>query len=470
MNAITRRNHVIRTWEQDYQRRMNPPLLSTLLHKAVPVLSATNWQVSVVEPGYCETTLPLNSATTNQHGTHQAALISLSADYTGGIALASLIRGVPFAGVHKCSPEESASLWLAAMNVKYVRPSTGHLTGRCRVPDKQAKKIVQRYTAGKRVLVSLPVVFESNGEIVAEAEMKYFAQPTRNLMSGPIEKSTLLNAKAKASARMIAGVRARSFEDQKGTFFKGPRIDCAHASTAAGPHGMLLADKMNRALPQLADMVMARTTHVDKVTDSIPDLKQVVMLGAGLDMRPFRDSFRGRGLRFFELDLPEMLHERERVSREVIGYQVADRTMIPINFLKDDIAEALLANEKFCVDVPSLFIYEGCSMYFSPEINKLVLDAVRSVMGHPESRLWADFVDVAAIDGSADEASVAAFLERMTDLGESFTCGVKSPEELLSPCKLKLESAITTNELFDHIDPAEKHVLDLYWFTVSSPC
>ena len=288
-------------------------------------------------------------------------------------------------------------------------------------------------------------------------------------MSGPIETSTLLNAKAKASARMIAGVRAKSFEDRSGTFFKGPRIDCAHASTAAGPHGMLLAEKMNRALPQLADMVMARTTHVDNVTNSIPDLKQIVMLGAGLDMRPFRDSFRGRGLRYFEMDLPEMLRERDRVCRDIVGYQVADRTMVPINFLNDDVAEKLLESGKFNSAAPTLFIYEGCSMYFNPSINRKILTSVRSVMNHPESRLWADFVDQAAIDGLVNEASVAAFLDRMSDLGETFTCGVISADELLKPCNLKLESAITTNELFNHVDPAAKHVLDLYWFTVSAP-
>ncbi len=456
------------TWDEDFRIRSNPDLMNELLYKAVPVLEATQWKITKVEPGFCETVLPLNHATTNQHGTHQAALISLSADYTGGMALTTLLRGVPLAGIHPCKSEDSASLWLAAMNVKYLRPSTGHMTGRCRVPDDLAKKIVSRYFNGKRVLVSLPIEFESNGELVAQGELKYFAQPTIQLMSGPVETSTLLNAKAKASARMIAGVRARSFEDRSGAFYSGPRIDCAHAATAAGPHGMLLAEKMNVALPQLADMVMARTKSIDETTNSIQGLQQVVMLGAGLDMRPFRDSFRERHLQYFELDLPEMLGERERVCREIQGWEQVDRTPIASNFLIDDIAAKLNECSSFDPDLPTLFIYEGCSMYFNHDVNMQLIRGVQSLMTNSDSRLWVDFVNQDAIDGTADEPAVEAFLERMSDLGESFTFGVVKPDEILQQCGLKLETATTTSEMFAHVCPNAKSVLDLYWFTVSS--
>ncbi|QEG21268.1 class I SAM-dependent methyltransferase [Mariniblastus fucicola] len=468
MNTTRIPERKIVSWEEDYRSRSNPELMNRLLYKAVPVLEATQWKITRVEPGYCETVLPLNHATTNQHGTHQAALISLSADYTGGMALTSLLRGVPLAGIHQCRAEESASLWLASMNVKYVKPSTGHMTGRCRVPDDLAKKIVDRYASGKRVLVSLPIEFETNGQKVAEAELKYFAQPTIQLMSGPAETSTLLNAKAKASARMIAGVRARSHGDRSGSFYKGPRIDCAHAATAAGPHGMLLAEKMNVALPQLADMVMARTMSIDQTTRAIPGLQQIVMLGAGLDMRPFRNGFRGHGFRYFEVDLPEMLGERERVCREIDGWEEVDRTPVAANFLTDDVAAKLSACENFDPNLATLFIFEGCSMYFDQLVNTSMVESVRSLMKHPESRLWVDFVNQSAIDGTADEPNVSAFLKRMSDLGETFTYGVSKPDQLLKHCGMKMKSATTTGEMFSHVDAAAKSVLGLYWFTVSS--
>ena len=108
------------SWEEDYQARMNPELMTSLLRSSVPVLEQSDWKITKVEDGYSETMLPLNKATTNQHGTHQAALVSLSADYTGGLALATLLRGVPLAGIHPCRSDDSASMWLAGMNVKYI--------------------------------------------------------------------------------------------------------------------------------------------------------------------------------------------------------------------------------------------------------------------------------------------------------------------------------------------------------------
>ncbi len=215
------------SWQEDYNIRVNPPLMTKLLHDAIPVLRAVDWRVTDVSEGSCTSELPLSYASTNQHGTHQAALISLSADYTGGLALATLLRGIPLAGVHRCQDDSSASLWLASMEVKYRNPSTGHLRATCQVPDNVARTVRQRYFAGKRVLVTLPVVFTSNDEIVAEAEMKYFAQPSIQLR--PTKEnpkiSPLFKHKLKASARMIAGLRA-TCDDQITRDRQDPRMPC----------------------------------------------------------------------------------------------------------------------------------------------------------------------------------------------------------------------------------------------------
>ena len=62
-----------------------------------PRLPPTRWRVTRVEPGLAESTLPLNPQSTNQHFTHQAAFFLLAADYTGGIAVGSLLTGWPVA-------------------------------------------------------------------------------------------------------------------------------------------------------------------------------------------------------------------------------------------------------------------------------------------------------------------------------------------------------------------------------------
>ena len=459
------------TWEEDLRDRVNAELMTRLLWKSVPALETTQWHITRVEPGFTETVLPLNTETTNQHGTHQAALISLSADYTGGMALTTLLRGVPLSGIHRCGPEESASLWLAGMDVKYIKPSTGHLTGRCRVPEETAKKIISRYFAGKRVLVGLPIEFESNGETVAKAELKYFAQPTIQLMDSS-KRSALFNQKIKASARMIAGIRADHrinwSSQQQSRSGRTWRVDCPHASIAAGPHGQMLAARLKKALPQLPDMVLSRTRHIDELIDSIDNLDQVVMVGAGLDMRPFLHAARRPELTFFELDLPEMLEERDRIIQLLDSPVGVKRVQIEADFLKDDVSALLSSCSAFNPARPSVFIYEGCSMYFGERHNRKMVDAIGSMMGHPDSRLWMDLVNRSVVDGQTRIPEVSAFLERMDEMGESFIFGSDHPREFVDSCGLETTETISVRDYLERErgecgDP----VFDVYNFCVA---
>ena len=88
------------SWEADFRDRVNPHLMTELLRRAVPVLEYADWTIEEVGHGYTRSLLPLNPQSTNQHGTHQATLMALAADYTGGLALATLLRGDPIVGVH----------------------------------------------------------------------------------------------------------------------------------------------------------------------------------------------------------------------------------------------------------------------------------------------------------------------------------------------------------------------------------
>ncbi len=437
------------TWEDDYNNRVNPDLMTKLLQDAIPVLRSVDWRVTEVREGMCVSELPLMLASTNQHGTHQAALISLSADYTGGLALATLLRGVPLTGIHRCKEDGSASLWLASMDVKYRSPSTSHLQASCVVPDDVAKMVRQRYFAGKRVLVTLTVLFTSNGETVAEAEMKYFAQPTSQLQPTKSQPriSPLYRHKLKASARMIAGLRA-SFDDRE------MRFDTGHEREAAGPHGELLAKRLNGVLPQLQDMVMARTSHIDRNLESMPEVKQVVILGVGLDMRPFR-LFETLGQPvFFELDLPEMLEERTRVIAQMKYRPVVSRRMVAADFKSDDIASLLLDHPDFDAGLPTMVVYEGCSMYFTAEENRVILAATSKLLRHPDSRFWCDLVTESVVNGSSQHPQIAKFLQGMEELGEQFIFGCDTPKDFLGECGFQQTQVTTAREFLNSADEA----------------
>lgn len=447
------------TWEEDYRDRVNPALMTGLLRTSIPVLAHSDWSITEVKEGFCQSVLPLNAPTTNQHGTHQAALISLSADYTGGLALATLLRGVPLAGVHKCSEDESASLWLASMNVKYKAPSSGHLVGTCQVDPKKAEMISTRYQRGDRVLVALDVEFHSNGELVAVAEMKYFAQPTIQLTPAPgsATRSTLFGHKLKASARMIAGVRSRMSLNPRLT------IQCPYASHSAGPHGQLLANRLEAALPQLPEMVLARTQHCDETLDAMSNVKQVVMLGAGLDMRPLRHAHRDPEMMWFEIDLPEMIAERYRVASDIADRFEDQRVLLEADFRCDSLKDVLHKSPKFDPSLPTLFIYEGCSMYFSNEENRGLLRQVRELMVHPDSVLWADIVSQEVVTGRTNDQSVLSFLKGMEELGETFVFGLDDPSDWLNQVGF---SKVTVESCRDYLKEPNL-VFDTYTFCVA---
>lgn len=449
------------SWEQHYESLVNPALMTGLLHEAIPVLRSVNWRVEDVTEGYCRTVLPLNTESTNQHGTHQAALISLSADYTGGLALATLLRGVPLAGVHKCTEDESASLWLAQMNVKYKRPSSGHLEGVCTIPAKTAADIRKRYDRGSRVLASLEVEFYSDGALVAVAEMKYFAQPSFQLTptAEKPSRSALYEHKLKASARMIAGIRAMDC----GSAHVSP--DCKLATIAAGPHGKLLAARLQSVLPQLKDMVLARTRHIDETIDGVDGLKQVILLGAGLDMRSIRHAAVRPGVKFFEADLPEMLAERNRVAEQIAETYADRRFPVEVDFKRDSLIDTFEQHPEFDREVPTAVIYEGCSMYFTDDENRHILSQMRELLQDPRSVLWADFVTNAVAVGRTNHEGILKFLDGMTELGESFIFGVDEPDAWLKSCGFREAAVVGCGDYLADLSP----VYGAYNFGIARP-
>lgn len=447
------------TWEQDYQARSNPELMTFLLRTSVPVLEQSDWKITKVEDGYCETLLPLNKATTNQHGTHQAALVSLSADYTGGMALASLLRGVPLAGIHPCRDDVSASLWLAGMNVRFKSPSTGHLTGICEIDQTQANEIRKRYFRGSRVLASLQVRFFSNDDLIAEAEMKYFAQPTIQLspISANASRSTLFNHKLKASARMIAGLRAQRSPHPK------LKTHCPHAGLVAGPHGELLANHLHDILPQLKEMVLARSQHVDELIRQIPDLRQVILVGAGLDMRSILLAPELPNVTFFELDLPEMMAERERVTK-LLPEEFSDRrVMLNSDFRIDDLAVLIGQHPQFDPELPTVIVYEGCSMYFPESENQRLFQAFRKLIRNPLSCVWVDFVNTAVVTGRTNNQRITSFLEGMDSLGEAFIFGSDDPAAWLGSLGFDFVETVSSGDYLSDSDA----VLHNYSFSVA---
>jgi len=449
------------TFPNDYKQRVNPNLMTALLADAVPVVKEIKFRYIKVRRGYCKSFLPLNYMSSNQHGTHQAMLIGMAGDYTGGLAFASLITDEPILGIHEVLPDKAMSLWLVSADMKYVKPSTDDLIIEASVDENNMIAYNRRYHEGKSLFVSVEVLFNDPvGETVAKGLFRYYCKKKTSLVApkNGERANVMFEHMLKTSAKMIARLRAMESEKQYPLF-----ID-KYAALAAGKQGKLIGDKFADILPQLQNMVAARTHHLDNILHAGRNIfKQVVFIGAGLDYRVYRLKELFEDKIVFKLDLPEMLQERSRVTSLFKEKPLIQEVNIPCNFITQSIAEHLFLNG-FNSKEPALFIFEGCAMYFTEEENNVILEQLSSLLKlNSESRLWMDVVDRDVVDGSCPSATVKSFLKNMARLGEPFVFGIADIPEFFNSFNMEVEIAANTTNV---IENGQDDIYRLYNFLV----
>ena len=119
----------IEAWEEDEERRFNLDKLNSSFRESVPILEFIDWKISSIKRGYVETILPLNPNSSNQYITHQAALMLLSADYTGGLAIASLFHLSPVVGFPLSELTVSGGGTYTSAPTVTIAATTGDTTG-----------------------------------------------------------------------------------------------------------------------------------------------------------------------------------------------------------------------------------------------------------------------------------------------------------------------------------------------------
>ncbi|MDB4694957.1 SAM-dependent methyltransferase [bacterium] len=316
-----------------------------------------------------------------------------------------------------------------------------------------------RYEAGKRVLITLLVEFtDPQGKAVAEAEMRYFLHARRLTKDkvGGNERKIDPSQQFKASARMIAGLRAKNDRKQTGSAQQYDEL-------AAGPHGTVLAESLSDPLPQLHQIVSPKTAHVDNLLVQSRMFRQVVLLGAGLDLRPFRLAGLIRPMTFFEIDLPTMLQERRLVMSNFEERVPVSGCMLAADFKTDNVGHVSMKCPDFDPTKPTMVIYEGCSMYFKEEQNTTLLTSVGSVLRNRSSVIWADMVTQAVVDGTAHNSAIAEFLDKMHQMGETFVFGCDEPVQFLRRCGFGHGNVVSAKEYLKSGDPT----LSSYQFVVS---
>ncbi len=166
-------------------------------------------------------------------------------------------------------------------------------------------------------------------------------------------------------------------------------FDDPWAATLAGPEG---AAWMENRSPDSVIPIILRTRFFDDFLERITrqeNIRQVVLLAAGLDTRAFRLNWPEQ-TRLFELDQPDVLAHKEAALQSIRGEACCQRQTIAVD-LTANWPEALLKNG-FDSQTASLWLLEGFLFYLTNEAITLLLDTVTRLAA-PTSWLGFDIVN-----------------------------------------------------------------------------
>jgi methyltransferase (TIGR00027 family) len=134
----------------------------------------------------------------------------------------------------------------------------------------------------------------------------------------------------------------------------------------------------------------------DKLKEALDDIDAVVILGAGLDTRPYRLTRQVR-IPVFEVDLPVNIAMKAKTVRRVLGDPPLSVRLVALDFEHDDLLTSL-AEHGYRTDYRAFFICEGVTQYLTEHGVRRTLEGLRAAA--PGSRLVFTYVRRDFIDGT----------------------------------------------------------------------
>ena len=143
-------------------------------------------------------------------------------------------------------------------------------------------------------------------------------------------------------------------------------------------------------------------------------VRQVVVLGAGLDTFSLRNPHAGQGVRVFEVDYPAtQTWKRERLKQAGLAVPTS-LTFAPVDFERQSLADGL-KNAGFRADRPAFFQWLGVVPYLTREAVSLTLNFIA---GAPESEVVFDYAEPFENYPDDRRADVMAIAARAASRGE----------------------------------------------------
>ena len=168
------------------------------------------------------------------------------------------------------------------------------------------------------------------------------------------------------SAYWIAAARARESQRDDRLF------DDPYADALAGDRGRTILATSERATGGENAFLPVRTRFIDDAIAAELDagVTQVVLLGAGLDTRPYRLRL-ATDIDWYELDRPDIFTAKQRVLDAAGAAVRCRRHTVPVD-LSDDWLSPLRA-AGFVADRRTMWVAEGLLFYLTPEAVEALL-------------------------------------------------------------------------------------------------
>ena len=224
------------------------------------------------------------------------------------------------------------------------------------------------------------------------------------------------------------------------------------------------AESIAKICPAASAMVRLRTRYFDEHLDAELDrgVRQVVILGSGLDTRALRKK--RHGVVFYEIDCAETLKYKEaRLDASRIDH--SHIRFIPGNYLGNNMIP-FLKSAGFLFDGPAYFIWEGNSVYLSPEDDAWVLRTLRDEV--KDFRISFDYNSEKLINRTTGHEDLNKFMDQFSGMSAHWITGFDKIEPLAEQAGLKLIDNYSMWDLFHKYRP--KHIQESGIFRYYSVC
>ena len=250
------------------------------------------------------------------------------------------------------------------------------------------------------------------------------------------------------TARMIAQLRQRESERSASERL----FDDPHAWAFVTEEARDFTSAMEHALPSLATFVRLRTRYID---DCIKKLwttdTQLVVLGAGADMRPYRLNL-PKGT-FIEIDRKNVVASKEHILFTALELDHRRVARIGADFETDSLYDRFTASPLIATK-PAIFVMEGVSHYLTPETNlRMATDIVRFMKA--PSKVIMYYNSQAFADDATGDAEMSRHREALGTHGFTIRSGIADIASFARTCGLRVASDVSIADIAATYAPHE---------------